>query len=292
LYVISLIQNTILYHFREFIMSTRLWTKEELNYLRRSYPKLGAIHTSEYLKRSIGSVVAKAITLGITRNGFRHWESYEDNYIKRHYNNRKRESIARTLKRSKDAVLKRAIHLGVTSTRAKKWTEEEKNFLRENYSNLAISLEEIAKKLGRSLTAIYNCAKHIDIHRPQNEHEWTKEERKYLVASYKKKRFIDIAVDLGLSRNAVESYANRNGIRRKPPIRLWTENDLNYVRQHYASDTAEAIGANLGRTVQSIRQCAGRMGLQSKQNWHKPANIEARIGKFKTSRFQKLNKNR
>ena len=291
MYVISLIQDTILYHFREIIMSTRLWTKEELNYLSKSYPKLGAKHTSEYLNRSRGSVVAKAITLGIKRKGFRHWESYEDNYIKRHYNNRKRDSIARTLKRSKDAVLKRAIHLGVTSARAKKWTEEEKNFLRGNYSDLAISLEEIAKILGRSLTAVYNCAKHIGIHRPQNEHEWTKEEHKYLVASYKKKRFIDIALDLGLSRNAVESYANRKGIRRKPPIRLWTENDLNYVRQNYATDTAEAIGIKLGRTVQSIRQCAGRMGLQSKQNWHKPANIEARVSKLKTWRSQKSDKN-
>ena len=112
-----------------------------------------------------------------------------------------------------------------------------------------------------------------------------------MVASFKKKRFIDIALDLGLSRNAVESYANRKGIRRKPPIRLWTEDDLNYVRQNYATDTAEAIGAKLGRTVQSIRQCAGRMGLQNKQNWHKPANIEARVRKLKTWRSQKSDKN-
>lgn len=262
-------------------ITMKRWTKEEIKYLKRSYQKQGAKHTAKHLNRSVPSVIAKTMRLGIVKEGFRRWNDWENRYIKRHYSDRKPQSIAKVLKRSKHAVQNRAKKLGITNKRAKLWTEEEKEYLRKHYPDRKIQLKEIASHLNRSITSLHSYAKYINVSRPRHNHEWSNEEHEYLVKNYKKKRFKDIAKNLGLSADAVVLYANRNNIFRRNPIRYWTENDLEYVRQHYSVDTAEDIGKVLGRTIQAIRACGLRLGLQGMHNQHKPANIAARVYKFK-----------
>ena len=267
-------------------MSRNIWTKKEIQYLKKYYPANGAEKTAKHLGRSFNAVISQAMKLGITRENYRHWNSWEDNYIKRHYADREPESIARTLKRSRHAILNRAKLLGVTTARGKKWTVEDKAYLRKNYPVRSVSLDEICSYLHRSVQSIHSYSKYLNVRRPRHDHEWTKEEHDYLEKNYKQRRFKDIAVDLGLSSDAVVLYANRKGMFRKSKRRLWTEEDFEYVRRRYAIDTAEDIGKALERSVQAIRQCAGRLGLQGKQNWQKPANIEARVRKFKIWRAQ------
>ena len=71
----------------------------------------------------------------------------------------------------------------------------------------------------------------------------------------------------------------------------WTKAELEFVRQNYTTMTAEEIATKLGRTVRAVGGCAGRLGLQDKKNWHKPANIEARVRKFKIWNAQQNRKN-
>ncbi len=271
-------------------MNRTRWSKKEIRYLRQSYSRQGAQRVATHLGRSPNSVVSKAMKLGIAKEGFRHWKLWEDSYLKRHYNkDHKAAAIARTLKRSHNAVVQRAQHLGLAAKGGKQWTEGEKAYLRSHYPDRTSSLSELASHLGRSITSLRSYAKYVQVRRPRHPHEWTKEEHEYLAQHYKTKRFKDIAEDLELSKDAVVLHANRYGIFRKPHQRLWTAQDLEYVRQHYATATAEEIGAVLGRTVQAIRQCAGRMGLQTKENWKKPANIAARVRKYKLWQSQQKN---
>lgn len=271
-------------------MSGQDWNKEEIGYLKRYYPKMSLEKISVKLGRSKNSIVSKAQKMGIKSSYARRWEKWEDRYLIRHYSKNKPESIGRTLKRSKAAVIHRAKVLKLTGTRGEVWTKEEKDFLQKSYPDRSIPLEKIASHLNRSITAIRSYANRLKVVRPAHDHQWTKAEHEYLVKNYKTKQFKDIAADLGLSRWAVTLHANKSGIFRKSKLRRWTEDDIEFVRKNYAELTAEEIGVKLGRSVQSVRQCAGRLGLQGRHNWYKPANVEARVRKFKAWYSQK-NKN-
>ena len=68
----------------------------------------------------------------------------------------------------------------------RKWNEEELQFLRENYG--VLSLEEIAKKLNRTVSSIMHKAKRNGIKSVcKSEQRWTDEQVQYLIDNYKLK---------------------------------------------------------------------------------------------------------
>ena len=121
-------------------MSKRFWTREEIKYLGKSYPRQGAKHVSKHLNRTIQSVISKAITLGITREGIRHWETYA---------NRK------GLRRKSPSRL---------------WTENDKGCLRQHYASE--TAEEIGIYFGRTVQSIRQCAGRMGLQNKQNWHKY------------------------------------------------------------------------------------------------------------------------
>lgn len=179
------------------------WNEEEIKILKKLYPKGGAKPIAKKLGRSPASVMTKAAKLGIKYKGRRYWAKWEDNYMRRHYDDRKNRSIAKTLKRSVHAVLGRARFLNLRGAKAKAWTEKEIDILRQMYPYRKHSLKEISQIINRTPYAILLKAQTLGINRPAHDHEWTKEERNYLIKNYKTKTYKEIAEDLGLTHSSV-----------------------------------------------------------------------------------------
>lgn len=259
----------------------KLWNKEEIAYLRKKYPTTDASKIAEQLGRSVDSVILKAGKCGYTSNKFRKWKEWENRYLRRHFADKTISSIARTLKRTIPSVHGHAKMIGLIISANAKWTAEERRYIESSYPNTSIPLKEICNHLNRPKTAIYSYAQAKGLYRGPMYRQWTDEELKYLRKNYRRKSFKDIANHLGLCRHAVEYRANKHGLYRRSRRRIWTEQEIEYVRKNYSICTIEEIAKHLSRTKGAIMGCADRLELRGKYNWYKPANIEARVIKFK-----------
>lgn len=259
----------------------KLWSKEEIAYLRKRYPTMDASKIAERLGRSIDSVILKAGKCGFKSNKFRRWEEWENRYLRRHYNEKVVSSIARTLRRTVPSVYVHAKMLRLTSPPSARWTPEERKYMEAAYPNISIPIKEICEHLKRPKIVIYSYAQAKGLYRGSIYKTWTDEELKYIRKNYRRKSFKDIAKDIGLPCSAIKYRANKYGLYRKPRCRLWTEQENEYVRNYYSVDTIEEIAKHLSRTRGAILGRADRLGLRGKHNWYKPANIETRVRKFK-----------
>lgn len=94
----------------------------------------------------------------------------------------------------------------------RKWNEEELQFLRENYG--VLSLEEIAKKLNRTVSSIMHKAKRNGIKSVcKSEQRWTDEQVQYLIDNYKLKTNKELAKILHKTKVAVDIKANNLGLK-------------------------------------------------------------------------------
>jgi len=106
----------------------RRWTKEEIEYLKENYPKLPTFEIAKKLQKPINAIIKKAYKLGIKK---------------------------------KPEVIRRTISLSHKKYRY--WSEEELEYLRKNYTQKPI--EELSKKLGRSIQAIRSKASFLGLRR-------------------------------------------------------------------------------------------------------------------------------
>lgn len=88
------------------------------------------------------------------------------------------------------------------------------------YPDRKHSLEHISRLLNRSRYAILLQAQGLGLKRPQHDHEWTKEEHRYLLKLYKTKTYKEIVENLGLTESLVSHHASHSGLRQGPPAPL------------------------------------------------------------------------
>ena len=185
------------------------WTENEIEFVRKHYPRRGSSYVAGKLGRSRTSVAALTVRLGIRRSGFRKWKEWEVHYLQRHYRLKSIDSVARTLRRSVSAVQLKAGELGITAPGPALYSEQEKALIRELYSSGRATVAEIAQRLGRPATAIRSRIGRWGLRSPLF---WTQEEWKYVKKNYAKLSAGEIARTLGRSTHAVVHYATRHGL--------------------------------------------------------------------------------
>ncbi len=92
---------------------TKLYTEEELKFLKDNYIKYGPTKCAKLLKRPYNSVQKKANNLGLRQYESVKWTLEEDNIIKEFYPYRGSDLQHKLPKRSTTAIQKRADNLGV-----------------------------------------------------------------------------------------------------------------------------------------------------------------------------------
>jgi biotin operon repressor len=91
-----------------------------------------------------------------------HWDQERDRFLVQHYDPAVRgrsQWIARRLGVPRWAVNRRAAALGLSHTKDRPWTPEEEEYLESSYHR--ISLKTLARKLGRTPTAVRLKAKRL-----------------------------------------------------------------------------------------------------------------------------------
>ncbi len=239
--------------------NTISWSEEEIAYLKSRYRKKGAVFIARRLGMNPDRVMAKAAKLGLRYGGIRPWREWEDRYLRRHYKTSTAPSIGRTLKRKVPSIRARAKHLGLVSAGERPWTDAEKETLRALYSDRKNSLEDIARLVNRTRNAVWLQAQVLGVRRAKHEHEWTKEEHRYLVKNIAKKSYREIAQKLGLTPSAVGHHAVRTGLRRGPMP--YSQSDRDFIVSQYTTMTNTEIARILNRAPKSISEYARKLGL-------------------------------
>ena len=146
-------------------MKRKIWTQEEIEYLTKMFPIIGAEDCASHLSRTKKSVQVKASRLNL-RSG-NSWTEDEVNYIKEvAETERSWTPIANFLGRTPVAVEQKARSLNIKLGRY--WTEEEDTYLIENYPNG--NIEDLSRYLNRSVEGVTHRASRLGVVRadPKN----------------------------------------------------------------------------------------------------------------------------
>ncbi|MCZ7615617.1 MAG: hypothetical protein M5T52_19235 [Ignavibacteriaceae bacterium] len=151
----------------------------------------------------------------------------------------------------------------MTEARAEKWSDSEKNLLRELYPDRSNSIEDISKKLNRTRYGILQQSQVLGLSRPRHQHEWSKNERGYLLKNYKTKSYGEMAKDLGMTYSSIAHKISRLGLKVREKGRPWTEDEKEFIRQNYKKMPTKDIARKLNRTVNSIITVVGPLGVSN-----------------------------
>lgn len=155
------------------------------------------------------------------------------------------------------------------------WTAESEEILRADIA-AGKTTEEIAARLGRSRSSIWNKADRLGLSRPGAETAWPaphEERLRWCIANGWSSG--DIAKDLGKSRSAINKKVHRLKITRppkpQPPPRIifararretpWTVERVAYLKANAPFKSAREIGDHLGVTRNAVIGKLGRLGL-------------------------------
>jgi len=161
------------------------WSKEEKKILVDMYPKKGS---DVPIDRSREAIHQKANEMGLkTEKEGRKWTEEEVEFLKRNYSEMTGKEIAEALGRTDQSVWGKARDLGLKSDivgHGRRWSDEEKSFLEENYT--AMTCQEIAEKLDRSLDAVFHQARKLGLAYDKNPFSGRKHDEETLKKIAKK----------------------------------------------------------------------------------------------------------
>ncbi len=233
------------------------WSAAEDRTLRRNYTRQGAPYTAELLGRTITSVQARALRLGIAGRGYNAWSEMEIRYLRKNYGRRSAEEIARTLQRTEGSVRGKIHLLGLGSYRPEAWTKEDEKFLRTHYRDM--TNVELGRRLGRTEAAIELKAGRLKLRRPLVK--LTARQKQWVIEHLGNLSYETMAAELGVSHSTIMKIAHANGYRPRPNIRDWTARDDAYLRRHYGTRSRQEIALALDRSVPLVTWRAGKLGL-------------------------------
>lgn len=139
------------------------------------------------------------------------------------------------------------------------WSVQEEQWLKENYNKLPKA--EIAKHLGRSIKAVTNKAKYLDITEQNN---WTTDEIAWLKENRSKYSLQECANKLGRSKKALIAFCLKQNIQAIPN---WTAAEVDWLKSHYKEKTLKECAEHLDRTRNAVQQKLNDLGLSKNKKW-------------------------
>ena len=191
------------------------WSEEELKLLKRLFPRGKARQIVEKTGRPLSAVRQKAYGMGLATRENRLWSASEIEIIKRFYPTEDTQNIADRLGRSVGAVIERAHSIGVRKIipHSRPWSKQEEALLRKLYPDQENTKANIAKQIGRSVSAIGGRAHILGIRR--RNPPWSKKEVALLRKLYLTHQDKEIAAKIGRSRGSVTIKRARLGLKKR-----------------------------------------------------------------------------
>lgn len=260
------------------------YSEEEINILKRDYGALGANIKSLLKRHSIGSIRAKASSLGLTRTAkiekpYRPaWTDKELQLLRDNYSICGTNIPELRKTRTESAIVNKAFILGLKYQR---WSEEEEQALSEGYAVYGIACSGLSSR--HSEIGIRSKAHNMRLKRKKRDlqeharvgttwNRWTKKELNILVKKYPtcgtnipellrthtKAAIVSRASSLDLTCGHMPQISTQQ---------RWSDADIAILRQKYPT-----LGVNIPElssrfTESAIRSKANRLGIYSKLFW-------------------------
>lgn len=135
------------------------------------------------------------------------------------------------------------------------WTVKDIRFVEQHYGRR--SVEEIARRLGRSVGAVRRVAHQSGVGKTRSQ-PWTEEERELLRLHYDKGTDYMQTLLPGRTQLAINAQASKLGIAYKTN---WSGQERQYLKDNYGLIPATKIAQILGRGVSGVRSMAREMNL-------------------------------
>ena len=120
-----------------------------------------------------------------------------------------------------------------------------------------MSVREIARKLGRTETAIKQMASLLGV--AARGIVWTKQRLNYVMRHFRKQKYRAIAIALGLTEGSVKQFAHMQRLGKQ--LR-WTQEEKKYLNRNYGKRSVRRIARGLGRSIFSVYAMARAMKLR------------------------------
>lgn len=145
-------------------MNGRMWTAEELDYLKTNYATKPIDEIIENVRHPLPSLRKKARELGVKRTT---WKQANVDFLKAKYANTPAEEIAEHIGVSKTCVQQKAHLLGLKAKNKRKivFTLEQRNWMRRNYPH--ISNKVCAMYLGCGMDKVRDLARDLGLTKTQ-----------------------------------------------------------------------------------------------------------------------------
>jgi ribosomal protein S27AE len=127
------------------------WTKEEIDFLVKTYQSKGGRYVSQTLNRTINSVKNKAKELGLINYTAKAWTDEEIKFLKENYSNNGNKFVCEKLNRNRGSVSKKAKELGLTVDYSPTFTKEEL----QSAVNESHCISDLVSNLGKTNTGAY-----------------------------------------------------------------------------------------------------------------------------------------
>ena len=190
----------------------RLWTEQEIAFLRRHYKGMTFSDIAVAMGRSCSSVVSKAKSFRLRKAKV--WTARENVQLKKLYNVRPLRELVGIFGLSRNTISKQARKLEIPK-RTKPWTNSQIKYLKKNYGSLTSM--ELAKRVGRSPGMVIAKARKLGLHKDKDFRKkihprgflisWTRKQIKFLLKHYQTMTAREIASALAKTKTAVQSRA-------------------------------------------------------------------------------------
>ena len=178
-------------------MASRLWTDEEINFLKGNLNKKTHKEIAKELNRSISSIANKTRKMRLVDNTNK-WTDEEVEFLKENYF-KDMDFLVSKLNKSYDSIKSKKFKLGLTDSN--KWTEGEEQFLLENWNE---DEDFLVKNLNRNINSIRQKGYRMGLCVGRF---WTKEDDSYLKEKWGTVKIESICKYLNRSKRAVENRA-------------------------------------------------------------------------------------
>lgn len=245
----------------------RLWTENEVNFLKENYNKMTDKEIGAYLNRTSNSIERKRHSLKLKKNVEYSKVYITDEIAKEMIELNLSINGAYNVLKHKYKITRSQIEYfykenNISSNKAnKKWTKQEIDFIVNNSDIL--STEEIANKLNRSESSIIKKRHSLGIKckvRKNGSTIWTDEEIEYLRLHVDNDSYEEIAKHLNKTEDSVRVKATRLNMLTHGT--KWSLGEEELLRHYCNTKNIYELVYLLERSEKSIRHKANELGLK------------------------------
>jgi hypothetical protein len=249
------------------------WTNEEIELLKKLYPKEKNKILLETFGRNIDDIREKARKLGIKKIGREDsWSEKDLLFLKENFENSSWYYLCKNLNRNEGAIFNKGASLGLKRG-TYRWTEEKDNIIKKYYGTG--DQDFLCETLNNSWQNIMARAGNIGVKRQRNI-SWTKDKLDILREFYPKETKTDWGKILSLLNMDSKLLPKIKSKISALKLNKFSDSEKlkSFIKENYEKMSNKEMSEILGKSVISIKSSLSKQGLRRMVDWEKYSDEE------------------